>query len=178
MRNGRLLMRNMNQLLAVTAGTAAAMSAGCGVSVHIGTTGEQKTTSCDLTNSIEAIAKHLHARTSLNSLVLEDPNNPEALIKFRDPAQNISMTNPLVEECANQVVAYAARQHYDDLVTADITSTNVRITEYIGHKAVAIANPQKAGFVVSRTLRGLRTAGRSGRAPSFTDGKKSYGLMP
>jgi hypothetical protein len=154
-------MRSMNQLLMVGAASAAVL-AGQG-------TQEASADSCNL---FVAASHSLNTEQNFNTPVLS-AQNPANTVELTVPRTNTLMIDPLVIECGQHIVGYLVRAKPDGVIS--VAATNVQITEYIGHKAISIPNPQQAGLIVPRTLRGTNP-GAPGVA-GFTDGHTTYGFM-
>ncbi len=155
-------MRSIDQLLTASAASVAIMAGG-----------GQPAAAHNYCDPFQTVMDSFATDTSFNSLVL-DPHNKGAAVEVTEPGTKIMMVNPLVAECGKHIVGYIARE--TKVETIEVSANKVRITEYIGHKAIGIKDPQKAGFVVSRTLRATHNSGTT--PPGFTDGKNSYGFMP
>lgn len=168
-------MRNMNEVLA-TGAAGAAIVLGAGGPPAMGA-------DC---NGVEGTAVHtaeeaLQASTSFNSLVL-DPHNPNASLEVVNSSRpGYEMIDPLVIRCDGRILGYIGRTGVDSV--AEIPANHTRITEWIEHKAIgghngiSIKHPQKAGFVVSQTL---RPSPDNGNVVAYFAGSQGggYGGMP
>ena len=154
-------MRNMNRLLMASAASAAVLAGPAG-----------QAASADSCNLFVSASHSLNTEQNFNAPVLSAQTAADT-VELTVPGTNTLMVDPLVIECGQHIMGYLVRAKPDGVIS--VAANNVRITEYIGHKAIGIPNPQQAGLIVPRTVRGTNP-GAPGVA-GFTDGHTTYGFM-